>query len=162
MALPGSATTTTTSVMGAAIAGVFNQRDAERKERLKLKLNRRIVQNCTEQQNPNKDQTKKTPTVTKKPTATPNNSKSKDLLSDKNNIDDLVRFIDGDESVLTNQHEHQTPTTNGNEITSKKSKKKKEKQLKNIEEVKNNSAQQQRIQTNQKKQNGSNSSQHTT
>lgn len=158
MALPGSATTTTTSVMGAAIAGVFNQRDVERKERLKLKLNRRIVQSCTEQQSPNKDQIKKTPSVAKKPPAP--SSKSKDLLlTDKNNIDELVRFIDGDESVLTNQHEHQTSTTNGNETTSKKSRKKKEKQVKTTEEVKTNSVQQP---TNQKKQNGSNTSQPTT
>jgi len=67
MALPGS-TTTTTSVMGTTITGAFNQRDVEMKERLKLKLTKRIVQNLTEQQAASKDQPKKTSTTNKKKT----------------------------------------------------------------------------------------------
>ena len=31
-------------------------------------------------------------------------------LNDKNDIDDLVRFIDGDETIPSNNNEHQTST----------------------------------------------------
>jgi len=73
----------------------FNQRDVEMKERLKLKLNKRTIQNTY-------DQSK---------SSIGNKSKIKPY---DNNIDDLVRFIDGNE-------------TNSNETLSKKNKKKKDK-----------------------------------
>jgi hypothetical protein len=158
MALPGSSSTTT-SVMGTAITGAFNQRDVEMKERLKLKLTKRNVQNSNEQQ---RDHEKKNSLNNKKPTIK-TNSKTKDVvINDKNDIDDLVRFIDGNESVTSNHHEHQISTTNSNESTSKKNKKKKDKQSKmnqNNEEIKNNASQNKEQQ--QKKQNGSNTNQQT-
>lgn len=134
MALPGS--TTTTSVMGATITGAFNQRDVEVKERLKLKLTKRTVQNLAEQQPLAKDQQKKsTPATAKKP-PTNTNAKAKECLShDKNDIDDLVRFIDGGETTTSNTndtHTASTAATSGStqESTSKKNKKKKDKQAK--------------------------------
>ncbi|CAF3466512.1 unnamed protein product [Rotaria sp. Silwood1] len=180
MALPG----TTTSVMGTTITGAFNQRDVEMKERLKLKLTKRNVQNLTEQQNLLKEQQqqKKNLTTSKKQSVQNNNTKAKEfLINDPNNIDDLVRFIDGNETS-SNSNEHQTTTTTTtttttNESTSKKHKKKKDKQSKinnnnntnnnNNEEIKTNSSQskeqqqQQQQQTNKKKQNGSNTTQQT-
>jgi hypothetical protein len=164
MALPG--TTTTTSVIGTTITGAFNQRDVEMKERLKLKLTKR---NLTEQQISTKDQQKKDLTTNKKPTIQ-NNSKTKEFsLNDKNDIDDLVRFIDGNETISTNNNEHQTSTvssstTTTNETTSKKNKKKKDKQTKtNNEENKTNTSQtKEQQQINQKKQNGTNTIQSTT
>jgi hypothetical protein len=75
------------------ITCAFNQRDAEVKERLKLKLTKRIIQNTPDQPK----------------TSTGNKSKTKPC---DNNIDDLVRFIDGDETI-------------SDEPTSKKNKKKK-------------------------------------
>ncbi|CAF0737080.1 unnamed protein product [Adineta steineri] len=180
MALPG--TTTTTSVIGATITGGCNQRDVQVKERLQLKLNKRNVQNLNEQQTLAKDQQKKTTTTTTTAAATTNkkqpiqnNTKSKEcFLTDKNDIDDLVRFIDGNETISSNNNEHQTSsssssstTTITNESTSKKNKKKKDKQSKvnHTEEIKTNSSQskeQQQQQTNQKKQNRSNITQQTT
>ena len=151
MALPGS-TTTTTSVLGTAISGAFNPRGIELKERLKLKLTKRTVQGLTEVKGPEtKSQQEKKKTTTskateKKPAVTEKNPKTKDfLISDKNNIDDLVRFIDGDETPSTSNHHEQqisttataaptttanTPGTASHESTSKKSRKKKEKQAK--------------------------------
>jgi len=73
----------------------FNQRDVEMKERLKLKLTKRTVQNPCEQSK----------------SSIGNKSKCKPC---DNNIDDLVRFIDGNE-------------TNSNELITKKNKKKKDK-----------------------------------
>jgi len=137
MALPG-ATTTTTSVMGTTITGAFNQRGIEAKERLKLKLTKRTVQSLTEQhQSPSKDSietekpsTKKKSTE-KKTTINETNTKPKEfLINDKNDIDDLVRFIDGDDKISSNGNEHSTTSTNHHESSSKKNKKKKEKQNK--------------------------------
>ena len=90
------------------ITCAFNPRAVEVKERLQLKLTKRIIQNPSEQSN----------------TSTGNKTKTKPC---DNNIDDLVRFIDGDEP------------------TPKKNKKKKDKQIKISED------------TNQKKQNKSTS-----
>jgi hypothetical protein len=158
MALPG---TTTTTVMGTTITGALNQRDVEMKERLKLKLTKR---NLTEQQTASKDQQKKNLSTNKKHPIQ-NDSKTKEfLLNEKNNIDDLVRFIDGNETISSNNNEHPTSdissatTTTTNETTSKKNKKKKDKQTKiNNEESKTNSSQsKEQQQINQKKQNGSN------
>jgi len=73
----------------------FNQRDVERKERLKIKLTKRIEQNPSEQIK----------------SSIGNKFKCKPC---DNNIDDLVRFIDGNEK-------------NSNESTTKKNKKKKDK-----------------------------------
>lgn len=123
MALPGG----TTSVMGTTITGGFNQRDVEMKERLKLKLTKRNVQNLTEQQSLVKEQQKKSSTTNKKQSIQ-NNSKAKEFdINDQNDIDDLVRFIDGNETLSSNNNEHQTTT---NESTSKKHRKKKDKQSK--------------------------------
>ncbi|UJR29165.1 hypothetical protein I4U23_010379 [Adineta vaga] len=181
MALPGSTTTTTTSVMGTTITGAFNQRDVEMKERLKLKLTKRTVQNLTEQQTIAKDQQQKKPPSTIPTTAAavvannkkqfvPTNTKTKEcLLNDKNDIDDLVRFIDGNESSSINNNseiQSQTTTTASSsttqESTSKKNKKKKDKQTKanHTEEVITINKEQQQI--NPKKQNGSNITQQST
>ena len=168
MALPGTTTTTTTtSVIGTTITGAFNQRDVEMKERLKLKLTKRNVQNLTEQQVSSKDQPKKD-LITNKKQSVQNNSKTKEsLINDKNDIDDLVRFIDGNETLSSNNNEHQTPSipsSSTNESISKKNKKKKEKQTKtnNNDDTKINSSQSKDQQpTNQKKQNGSNTTQST-
>ena len=84
MSLPNSTT----------ITCAFNQRDAEVKERLKLKLTKRTVQNQSKSSIGNKSKTKPY----------------------DNNIDDLVRFIDGNE----------TPSDGS---TTKKKKKKKDKQI---------------------------------
>jgi hypothetical protein len=87
----------------------LNQRDAEAKERLKLKLTQRCVQSH--------DQQRPTPATGNKSKAKPSNS----------NIDELVRFIDGDETVAD---EHCGTSNGTKESTSKKKKKKKEKQAK--------------------------------
>ena len=87
----------------------INQRSAEAKERLKLKLTQRCVQSH--------DQQRPTPGTGTKSKARPSNS----------NIDDLVRFIDGDETV---NDEHTAASHVNKESTSKKKKKKKEKQAK--------------------------------
>ncbi|UJR20533.1 hypothetical protein I4U23_023660 [Adineta vaga] len=87
-----SVSSNSTSISG------FNQRDCETKGRLQLKMKQRTVQNTSEQ--------------TK--LSIGNKSKSKPC---DNNIDDLVRFIDGDEKI-----------TDGS--TTKKNKKKKDKQSK--------------------------------
>jgi hypothetical protein len=79
------------------ITCAFNPRYVEMKERLKLKLTKRTVQNTCDQ--------------SKSSSSIGNKYKSKPC---DNNIDDLVRFIDGNES-------------NTNEITSKKKKNKKNK-----------------------------------
>lgn len=88
----------------------LNQRDAEAKERLKLKLTQRCVHNH--------DQHRPTLGAGNKSKTRPSNS----------NIDDLVRFIDGDETV---NDEHITASNATKESSStKKKKKKKEKQAK--------------------------------
>ncbi|CAF1187855.1 unnamed protein product [Rotaria sp. Silwood1] len=90
----------------------FNQRDIEMKERLKLKLTKRTVENTSDQ------------------SKSPTRNKSKIKQCD-NNIDDLVRFIDGNETASDGS-------------TSKKNKKKKNKRVKtnpsneNINEKKQN------------------------
>ena len=88
MSLPNPTTITCT----------FNPRDAEAKERLKLKFNKRTVQ-----------QTFDSPKSSSSSSSTANRNKGKPC---DNNIDDLVRFIDGDDTTST-------------ERTSKKKKKKK-------------------------------------
>ncbi|CAF1148865.1 unnamed protein product [Rotaria sordida] len=85
-------TTNTTLTYG------FNQRDIEMKERLKIKLTKRTIEN-------NSDQSK---------LSIGNKSKIK---PSNNNIDDLVRFIDGNETA-------------SDEPITKKKKKKKNKQVK--------------------------------
>ncbi|CAF3974226.1 unnamed protein product [Adineta steineri] len=79
----------------------FNLRDAEAKQRLKLKINKRTIQNISDQSN----------------SSIENKTKIKPYSGGDNNIDDLVRFIDGNE------------TTSDNKSTSKKNKKKKTKQI---------------------------------
>ena len=153
MALPG-ATTSSTSVMGATLTGAFNQRDLEMKERLKLKLTKRTVQSLTEVKDPEtksqRQQQKKSKATEKKPPMIEKNFKT---INDKNNIDDLVRFIDGDETSTSTHHEHQisspaalpatSTVTASHESTSKKSKKKKEKQAKaSVQQSENKSKEQ--------------------
>ncbi|CAF1522707.1 unnamed protein product [Adineta ricciae] len=168
MALPGG-TTTTTSVMGATITGAFNQRNVEMKERLQLKIKKRTVKNQNEQQETlaKEEQQKKAPTANDKKQPVSDNTKAKPCPVNKNDIDDLVRFIDGLETFSPNNNVSQTQTVTtsspaAQESTSKKNKKKKDKQAKvnHAEEVKASNKeqqQQQQQQTNQKKQNGPNS-----
>ena len=147
MALPGATTTTTTSVMGTMITGGFNQRDVGMKERLKLKFKKRVVQNLSEQQSSIRNQQKKEPDqqqeaqqkktlATNKKSSSETHAKTREFqINDKNDIDDLVRFIDGNETTSSSNcnQEHATASaaavTTG-ESTSKKNKKKKEKQTK--------------------------------
>lgn len=142
MSLPGSTTTTTTtSVMGTAFLSAFNHRDIEMKERLKLKLTKRIVQNSAEPQSSIVDQTDQlkqqqpikstsNPTIktTNKKSTKETNPKTKDVrLNDKNDIDDLVRYIDGDTGTSSNSNDHRSTP---HESSSRKNKKKKDKQTK--------------------------------
>jgi hypothetical protein len=108
-----------------AMTCAFNQRDAEVKERLKLKLTKRTVQNIP-------DQSKST---------TGNKMKTKPC---DNNIDDLVRFIDGNEASSTegtskkNKKKNKSTPKNPNvepvQPTSKKKKKAKSKTEEPIEQ----------------------------
>ena len=134
--------------MGTMIAGGFNQRDVGMKERLKLKFKKRVVQNLSEQQSSIRHQEKKEPeqqqdaqqkktlAATNKKSSSEPNSKTKDFqINEKNDIDDLVRFIDGNESMSSSNcnQEHSTAAATAaatSESTSKKNKKKKEKQTK--------------------------------
>ena len=94
MSLPNPSTITCT----------FNPRNVEAKGRLKLKYNQRTVQ-----QNLDPSKSSSSPPSSSSSVSTGNKSKGKPC---DNNIDDLVRFIDGDEATST-------------EKTSKKKKKKK-------------------------------------
>ncbi len=106
-----------------AIACTFNQRGAEVKERLKLKFTKRTVQNVPEQSK----------------LSTGNKMKTKPC---DNNIDDLVRFIDGDETTSTEgtskknkKKNKSTPKNTNMDSPQPVSKKKKKKQSKTEEPI---------------------------
>jgi hypothetical protein len=90
--------------------GLNNQRDIDTKERLKIKLTKRIIQNTVD------------------PSKTISGKKSRVKPLD-NNIDELVRFIDGHETV-SEQLQHSTAIANKSTSSKKKNKNKKTKKTK--------------------------------